>query len=361
MKKFAFAVIAALTLTLTLKAQSNKESYRLRDIQHNGIADNWFGTVGAGFNGVIDNGSVTFQGLAVEAVVGKWLTPVVGLRAGWHGVDNKNLADDWLYGNHRFSYNYLHADALFRLTNIGRYKPARLVNVDLYAGAGAILTRYLVTNWEFAGGIGTVLDFHVWGPLHAFADASVTFSKSGAWRTDGNVIAFPSLTAGLTADFGRRTRWMPKEQAQTVYVPVPGEPDRSRERALQAQVDSLLAASSVTQTDTTTITEIPPQIVYFDLDKAVLSDREKAHLEYFSMNLPAGTSCKITLYGSADKPTGNPRHNLDLSKRRCKAVQDYLAEIADFDSVVCVPEGDTNNRFETQPKNRCVFVEVPIQ
>ena len=366
MKKVIAAAIAALAIAAIADAANREKpvSYRTRDLEMNGIADNWFVNAAVGVNGVVDNGTATFQGLAVEAVIGKWLTPRTGLRLGWHGVNNRNLADEWLLGDHKFSYNYLHVDAMFRVTNIARYNSRRFFDLDLVAGAGAILTRYLVSNWEFAGGFGAIANFRIWKDLGATVEADFILSKSGAWRTNGNIIGFPSVTAGICYNFGRRTAWQTKTQAvREIVAPTTTLvlENRSRELDLLMQIDSLRNAANGRDTVTVEAKGDPqfiPQIVYFDLDKSDLSPREAAHLEYLSWNLPAGYKASFVLYGSADKPTGNPRHNLALSKRRCDTVSSYLAEATGIKDITCIPEGDTNNRFEGMPKNRCVIVEI---
>ena len=363
MKKILFAAFAALILaSVNTPARERPEAIRTRDLQMNGAADNWFASVSAGVNGTVDNGTATFQGLAITAEAGKWLAPYAGLRIGWHGVNNRNLADDWLMGNKKFAYNYFHVDALFRVTNFVQYNPKRIFDLDIVAGAGAILTRYLVKNWEFAGGVGVIANFRIWKDLSAHAEGNFLFSKSGAWKTNGNVIGFPSVTAGIAYNFGRRTTWQRKE-TEVREVILPGAPvvirDDAREMELQEKLDSLLNAAPGRDTVYRNTNEPISQIVYFDLDKDFLTEREEAHLEYLTWNIPAGYKADFTLYGSADKPTGNPRHNMGLSQRRCNTVRDYLARHG-VQHIRCVPEGDTNNHFEGMPKNRCVIIEITL-
>ena len=76
---------------------------------------------------------------------------------------------------------------------------------------------------------------------------------------------------------------------------------------------------------TDTVEVFRPEIVYFNLDKDWLTEREKAHLEYFVKFLPEGVTLTVT--GHADKETGNPRHNMGLSQRRADTVVRTLTQL----------------------------------
>jgi outer membrane protein OmpA-like peptidoglycan-associated protein len=101
-----------------------------------------------------------------------------------------------------------------------------------------------------------------------------------------------------------------------------------------------------------------PATVYFDLGSAKISDREKAHLEFFANNaIEAGT--KLLLTGSADKQTGTAKGNQKLSEQRVDAVKALLGKLgANTDNIDTVAKGDTDNKFDTPAKNRCVVIEV---
>ena len=53
----------------------------------NGAFDNTFINLGAGINSVAEKGyGLGKMGLATEIDFGKWFSPAIGVRAGWHGL-----------------------------------------------------------------------------------------------------------------------------------------------------------------------------------------------------------------------------------------------------------------------------------
>ena len=102
-----------------------------------------------------------------------------------------------------------------------------------------------------------------------------------------------------------------------------------------------------------------PVALYFDCGKAVLSERELAHLEYFAQSVLDENS-KVTVTGSADKQTGTSSINQKLSEKRCETVKDLLVNKfgAAAANIETVANGDRNNVFDTPAKNRCVVIEV---
>ena len=101
-----------------------------------------------------------------------------------------------------------------------------------------------------------------------------------------------------------------------------------------------------------------PATVYFDLGSAKLSEREKAHLEYFANNVVDGDTA-LLLTGSADKQTGTHSGNQKLSEQRVETVKNLLTKLgAAASNIETVANGDTKNMFDTPAKNRCVVIEV---
>ena len=101
-----------------------------------------------------------------------------------------------------------------------------------------------------------------------------------------------------------------------------------------------------------------PATVYFDLGSSKLTEREKAHLEFFANNV-VEDGTKLLLTGSADKQTGTAKGNQKLSEQRVETVKALLGKLgASTDNIETVANGDTKNMFDTPAKNRCVVIEV---
>lgn len=70
----------------------------------------------------------------------------------------------------------------------------------------------------------------------------------------------------------------------------------------------------------------PLEDVYFDYDKADLSDKARASLQKNAQWMAKWTSTKITVEGHADS-RGTNEYNLALGERRAASVRDYLATL----------------------------------
>ena len=87
MGAMALAVVSMVAAP-AMNAQENKDAEG-KTIRHhyltNGLWDNWFVGAGAGLNFFYDEGE-TNTGFALDVNFGKWVTPSVGVRAGFNGL-----------------------------------------------------------------------------------------------------------------------------------------------------------------------------------------------------------------------------------------------------------------------------------
>jgi peptidoglycan-associated lipoprotein len=68
---------------------------------------------------------------------------------------------------------------------------------------------------------------------------------------------------------------------------------------------------------------VPLQDIFFDYDKSIIRDDQKAVLNQDIAWLKATPAAKITIEGHADE-RGTNEYNLALGERRAKATKDYL-------------------------------------
>lgn len=325
--------------------------------------DNTFVEAGAGLNTILDNGYLGLTGAAVEVSAGKWLTPYTGIRFGYHGITDKayDTSAGWFAGEESFGFHYLHADWMLDATSvILGYKANRMVTAVPYITAGGILATYKEkTIQEFAGGAGITVSCKVAPRVSVQADAKAVLAREEAFRDAGKIVCFPSLTVGASYNIGRTDFERHINKVDVRYIEVPAECNH------RATLDSLMAAldearKTAANVDTVLVKEIlsSPEIIFFDLDKDKVSGREKAHAEYYLSHLPEDTVLHIV--GHADKETGNPRHNLDLSRRRSENVRKVLLDLGWPESQITTDyKGDTANFLDTPVKNRCVTI-TPI-
>ncbi|HUF47797.1 MAG TPA: peptidoglycan-associated lipoprotein Pal [Vicinamibacterales bacterium] len=84
----------------------------------------------------------------------------------------------------------------------------------------------------------------------------------------------------------------------------------------------------------------PLEDVYFDLDRAELSDAARASLQKNSTWMRRWTSTRILIEGHADA-RGTSEYNLALGERRAASVRDYLASLGiDASRISVVSKGE---------------------
>lgn len=353
----------------------------------NGAFDNMFLTLGAGVNSVVEKGyGLGKFGLGTDVTLGKWFSPTVGARLGWHGLyDTANSG-----ALNKAPFHYIHGDLLWNLTNaIGGYKETRVWNFIPYIGGGATLIKHhnLKTfDQEFAAGVGLLNSFRLGERVNLNLDLGLIAARAAAYEMNGFIgryAGFPTATLGLQFNLGR-TGFDRLSSVMPVVVPVPFteaqynalkdkvaalERENAQLKNKIADLENQLAPFKNLVDGQTYLFKdgrftaveakvASPATVYFDLGSAKVSDREKAHLEFFANNV-VDNATKLLLTGSADKQTGTAKGNMKLSEKRVDAVKAVLAKLgANTDNIETVANGDTKNVFDTPAKNRCVVIEV---
>ena len=353
----------------------------------NGAFDNMFINLGAGVNSVLERSyGLGKMGLATDVTIGKWFSPTVGLRAGWHGINVTSKSGEL----NKAPYHYLHGDVLWNISNaIDGYKETRFWSFIPYVSGGLTMIKHhdlKVYDQEFGAGAGLLNSLRLGERVNLNIDLGVVLSRAQAYNMKGFVgryIGLPSATLGLQFNLGR-TGFDRLSSVMPVIVPLPfteGQYNALKDKvaALEkenaqlknkiADLESQLAPfknlvdgqTYLFQNGRFTAVEAKvasPATVYFDLGSAKISDREKAHLEFFA-NSVVDNATKLLLTGSADKQTGTSKGNQKLSEKRVDAVKALLEKLgANGSNIETVANGDTKNVFDTPAKNRCVVIEV---
>lgn len=361
----------------------------------NAAKDNWFIGVGGGVNSIMGKGyeNLGNVGLATDVFVGKWFTPSVGARLGWKGLTNKVSYTDGYSSittsDGKYWSNGVYADFLWNISNaFSGYKETRTWDIIPYARFSYLLAnardgKYVqgnvryngsehYSNQELGAGFGFINDFRLGNVVDLFVDLGALATKNDfyglAEGTRNRVCWIPSATAGLIFNL-QRNNFDRHSSVTPVVVPVPFTTDqynalKNRVNALEKENANLrneLEALKNQPADTVVVGEniLSPAIVYFALDKATLSERELAHLDYYVNNVMSkAENHTFVLTGSADKETGNPAYNMKLSERRVNYVHDILVNKYHVsEELIVKAEGDTNNKFKPYVLNRCVTIE----
>jgi outer membrane protein OmpA-like peptidoglycan-associated protein len=330
----------------------------------NQFGDNWFLGVGGGINIFLNDGYNVRIGPSIDAGIGKWFTPSVGMRVGYQGFNSGAWSDQpGIFGMaedaeknqylQKFGYMYIHGDFLWNISNaISGYKETRFWNFVPYLHSGYFRAYGLdgvdYINNEFALGAGLLHNLRLSNRLDLIIDMRATAVNGRVIESDGLAI-LPTVTAGIAVDLG----WPDFVRSSTVVGAIELA-NLEQTAILEAAIAALEIANASledqnTQLDKTNrklknevnmmktkVVQEPvnifenmgPATVYFEIGKATLCDKEMQHLDFLAKNLitkaDQETKILITVMGSADSNTGTLKRNQHLSEARGKYVFDIL-------------------------------------
>ena len=352
----AALVAVAMTASPALKAQENGNRDENGKVvrgpyETNRFGDNWFIGAGGGVNIFLNEGYDPVIGPSIDANLGKWFTPSVGMRVGYQGFKTNVSADNV---TQNFGYMYFHGDFLWNMSNaLGGYKETRFWNLVPYAHAGYFRT-YGLNGSEFydneiAAGAGLLHNLRLIDRLDLIIDMRATVMNGRAIGTDG-VSLLPSVTAGLAVDLGFpnfvRTSTVVAAlelanaekfailEAATLALEAANlaleeeNMDLEKANAALAKENSALKKKPSGMDFTAFFENMSPATVYFEIGQAVLNDKEMEHLDFIAKNIVSSadknTKIYLTLLGTADGNTGTMRRNQHLSEARAKYIYDIL-------------------------------------
>lgn len=334
----------------------------------NRFGDNWFIGAGGGINIFINEGYTPSVGPSIDVNFGKWFTPSIGMRVGYQGISSKvwssgpsvfgaDMDPEQGMFAQKFGYMYIHGDFLWNLSNaVSGYKETRFWNFVPYLHAGYYRSYGLkgvgFADNEIAGGAGLLHNLRLTERLDLMIDMRVTVVNGRSHAASGPAV-IPSVTAGLSVDLG-----FPGFVRASTLIDAIEIANLEREAALEVAIAALELANEKLQADnqdmskvnetlsaeneklkseilqqpdyTEFFEEMEPVVVFFEIGRSVLGEKELAHLDFFAKNLIAKadslTKLQITLLGSADSNTGTMKRNQTLSKARAKYVSDLLTD-----------------------------------
>ena len=334
MGALALVVVSMVAAPVANAAKDNKDAEG-NTVRHpyltNGLWDNWFVGAGAGLNFFYDD-SETNTGLALDVNLGKWVTPSVGVRAGFNGLKGS------LEGG---NYGYVHGDVMWNISNaIGGYSETRLWNFVPYAHGG-LLVDNPNTGKELTVGFGLLNIVQISKRLDVTLDVrNTTYRRNGA-------AGFVTAAVGVSVNLGR-TDWT---RASEYHNPT----DLDKISAAEAAAAALTAANAALAADKaklqkengaledenakladelkkaladTGLKEVGPASFFFEIGKTELSAKELKHLDFYLANvLPNVKNGKATVItGTADSNTGYAKRNEYLSQKRAEYMINLLKE-----------------------------------
>jgi outer membrane protein OmpA-like peptidoglycan-associated protein len=338
----------------------------------NRFGDNWFIGAGGGIN-VFWSEGLDAENLKIAPSIdfnfGKWFTPAVGMRLGYQGINSQVWSDTpTLLGPARdadskmylekFGYMYVHGDFLWNMSDaLGGYKQTRFWNFVPYLHAGYFRT-YGLDNVEFsdneiAAGAGLLHNLRLVERLDLIVDMRATVVNARVRGASG-VAVLPTVTMGLAVDLGWpsfvRTSTVLGEfeaisvdqiaalEAAALALEIANESLQEDNAMLKVSngklnkevknLKSKLSESAFSETEF--FDEMGPAVVFFNIGKAVLDDKEMMHMDFIANNIltkvDQDTKIHITVAGTADGTTGTLKRNQYLSKARGEYVMNLLTK-----------------------------------
>ena len=402
-----FGVLAAASLLFSVNANAQENHNRDENgkvvrgsYETNKAFDNtWIGIAG-GINSVIPSVRDTKNwgkiGVAADLNFGKWWTPAIGMRLGYHGlydVAKIGFISPAVNAGDKFGLHYLHADVLWNVSHsFAGYNETRFWNFAPYMTMGVLdITKGVnpfgkgaTNNLEYAAGAGLLNILRLSNRVNLTLDLQALIARGKAYTNNsGRFMVLPSATVGLNFNLGK-TNFDRHTSITPVVIPVPFTTEqynalkdkvaalekenaalKNKVAALEKEVAPLRSLVNgqtyLYENGKFTAVDVKagtPVSIFFDLGSATLSTREKAHLEYFTKNI-ATADTKIEVNGYADKATGSAKTNQALSEKRAKAVVNLLKKAGVPESnIECKANGGVDNFGKPAYKNRCVTIEI---
>ena len=362
----------------TERVEYSADKYK---VETNRFGGNWFISVGAGgqvYFGDHDRQAKFGDRLspALDIAVGKWFTPVIGVRAMYSGLSVKGATQNgahttgeavpgkggygyWLQ-KQKFNYFNLHADALFNLCNLfGGYKENRIYNLSAYAGLGLMRVSDEPSQTDISAHFGLLNSFRLCSALDLNLDLRGTVVDDdfdGELGGRGGEGLF-TATIGLTYKFKPRGWNRSKTVVREVYHN--DEINALREQLSRAndentRLETALAQEQKEKAEAAQVKHIvSSSLITFRIGKSDLSNEARVNLGMLAEVIKQGDpSAVYTVTGYADAGTGSKALNERLSKARAEAVYNCLVNEfgVDKSQLKIDYKGGVDNMFYDDPR-----------
>ena len=382
---FGFAMLAG-----TAVAQNAQEITYVEDPAQgylfNRFQDNWFiqgeGGVSIGFTDEDDHRALKDRFTpSAHLYVGKWFSPLLGVRIGAGFIGVKGLSDnancvgiqpwegmvDGRFYKTRQNYFGPSFSVMLNLTNWWcGYRPGRVYNAYLYGGGDFYWT---VTKDQEANGdfkwknchdlviglhAGLVNEFNI---TKQFALGLDLRANAISNHSDGYGKTFVVGEALLTATYKfNKTDW----SAPIVPVCPPAEncdEYRARLQAADARIADLeaqLKACLSRPVEKAEVVKYPLATIYYPCDVYRLTSVDRKVLESVANVMKADTNKQYVLTGWADNYTGNDAINVRLRHNRVNGVKNQLLRYGVSESQI---EATTNNGNRVDLGDKCLTLD----
>lgn len=307
--------------------------------------------------------------LALDAAVGKWFSPYWGLRLNFMGG---SLHSAWpLQANvmNHIRYFAVYGDFTVNMSNlIAGYNEDRVFSVIPFAGVGYSWafkntgTNSKTSAFPVSGGLklnfrlSHYLDFFLEGRANILAD------NFGGIVGGEPVESVLSAVGGFSVKFGtnRFKAFDPYGEQELIN-------DLNRKvNGLRAQLEECESREcppcpeTVVVVDETSVVPAEQTLtsaVRFTINSAQISNEEEINVYNIAAWMKANEDFNITIAGYADKDTGTPAYNKQLSEKRAHNVKEMLVNKYGIDPnrIQTIGNGSETQPYGTNSWNRVVI------
>lgn len=342
---------------------------------------NWFVTAGGDYVSSYSNQELglnlsqnPFEGFRRswngDITLGKWFTPVIGLRAKTQLMQLKCVDGR---ENPNFDMVNFNVQGVFNLRNLfAGYQPGRVWNISVYAGTG-FYRNLDKEHYAFMYTAGILNTFNVTKRLFinldiysntALNDLDGVYGKEGGNYFTSKDRQF-GVSLGLGVNLGK-VGWSKTPDLEAINAMHKAQTDAlnaslAEQQSENAKLKDLLEKRP--ETTTTTVKETKtvistPVSVFFNINSSrIASKKDLVNVEALVEQVKANNG-KVEVYGYADSKTGPADFNQKLSERRANTVAKELKKMGLKDEQIIIkPMGGVAD-LDPASYNRRVIVKV---
>ena len=326
--------------------------------------DNIFVGAGVGAMTTLNDGlNPTFN---FNLSVGKYITPVWGVRGQVSGLWQKIGEQETGYKGDTKTFAELNLDAMLDVTNlIGGYKADRTVNFYIFAGPTLNFAKAIDTDLTISQNGNQTATYDAHGMktrvgATAGLGLAYNFNQNWALNVEGRFGITPSIF-GDASDY-RKAEGTARLTVGASYTFGGKNFAKVSDRVIEKVVEKEIVKEVPVEVIKEIIKEVPGSgaaAIFFKIGKAVISPEGMVNVKLMAKVMKDSPNTKYKVAGFADKGTGSAKTNQTLSEKRAQAVYDALvAEGVNADQLEKVAMGGTDPMFEKAYLNRVVILEV---
>lgn len=306
-----------------------------------------------------------------DITLGKWFTPVIGLRAKTQLMQLKCVDGR---ENPNFDMVNFNVQGVFNLRNLfAGYQPGRVWNISVYAGTG-FYRNLDEKHYAFMYTAGILNTFNVtkrlFINLDIYSNTALNELDNGAGNNNGgNYFTSKDRQFGVSLGLGvnlGKVGWSKTPDLEAINAMHKAQTDAlnaslAEQQSENAKLKDLLAKRP--ETTTTTVKETKtvistPVSVFFNINSSrIASKKDLVNVEALVEQVKANNG-KVEVYGYADSKTGPADFNQKLSERRANTVAKELKKMGLKDEQIIIkPMGGVAD-LDPASYNRRVIVKI---